>query len=361
MRLFYCFAVFSSIVFADSVVMKNGDKLTGEILTTTEKGVVFKSEFAGEVTIGWDNISEVSSPNPVIVTTKDGRKITGTTRTTDGRVVITPQGGEPVEVPKETVAAVRNAVGQQTFEQLEFRKLHPGFLDLYTGFFDFGVAGARGNSKTQNYASTAKMNRVTDKDNFGIYFNQIYTSNSTLGPKEVTAQAMRGGWNYARNLGPKWFLQGFNDYEYDRFQGLDLRVVVGGGLGYYFIKNDRGFLSVSGGASWNREQFGVYPPTYPEGLLRNSAEVYVAQEWVYKLNRIFSVQEKFVIFPNMSDLGSYRINFDTSLAAAVNRIFALQFTVSDRYLANPLQGRLKNDVLFSAGIRATIPTREKGK
>ena len=44
MRLFYCFAIFSSIVFADSVVMKNGDKLTGEILTTTEKGVVFKSE-----------------------------------------------------------------------------------------------------------------------------------------------------------------------------------------------------------------------------------------------------------------------------------------------------------------------------
>lgn len=357
-----CFLFFLSLAaLADSVVMKNGDKLSGEILNTTDKGVVFKSEFAGEVTIGWDNITEVASASPVVITTKDGRKITGTAKTADGKLILMPQSGEPVEVPKEAVAAVRNPAGQQTFEQLEERRLHPGFLDLYTGFFDFGLAGSRGNSKTQNYASTGKMNRITDKDNFGIYFNQIYTSNSTLGPKEVTASAMRGGWNYSRNIGPRWFLQAFNDYEYDRFQGLDLRVVLGGGLGYYFIKNDRGFLSVSGGGAWNREQFGIFPPAYPDGLLRNSGEIYVAQEWVYKLNRMFSINEKFVIFPNISDLGAYRINFDTSLAAAVNRIIALQFTVSDRYLSNPLVGRVPNDILFSAGIRATIPTREKGK
>lgn len=360
MRLTFLLILLAAISVADTVIMKNGDKLTGTILTTGDKGVLFKSELAGEVTIPWENVTEVSSAGPVVLTTKDGRKLAGTVSTTDGRVVSTPASGSPVEVPRESVTAVRNPEGQAKFEELQDRLVHPGFLDLYTGFFDFGVALARGNARTDAYTGVGKLNRITDKDNFGLYYNQIYSSNSTTGVKETTAQAVRGGWNYSRTLGRKWFLQGFNDYEYDRFQGLDLRVVVGGGLGYYLIKNEKGFLSLAGGVSWNREQF-TETTDFPTGLLRNSTEVYFAQEWVYKFNPVYSIAEKFVIFPNVSNAGEYRVNFDTSFAAALNRILALQFTVSDRFLSNPLMGRRQNDVLLTAGVRATIPTREKSK
>lgn len=360
MRSLSIFGLAAMAAMADTVVMKNGDKLSGTILTTGDKGVSFKSEFAGEVTIVWENVKEVASATPVVITTKDGRKLAGTVKTVEEQVVSTPATGEPVSISRDIVAAVRSLEGQVKFEELENRALHPGFLDLYTGFYDFGFAGARGNSKTQAYSSAAKLNRITSTDNFGIYFNQVFASNSTistsnpLGRSETTAQAVRGGGNYSRTLGKKWFLQGFNDYEYNRFQGLDLRVVVGGGLGYYLIKNNKGFLSLSGGSSWNREQFTT-------GLLRNSVEAYVAQEWVYKFNRVFSLNEKFVFFSNLSDGGQYRMNFDTTLAAALSRVFALQFTFSDRYLSNSLPTRKQNDVLFTAGIRATVPTREKGK
>lgn len=344
----------AAVSMADTVVMKNGDKLSGTVVTTTDKGVVFKSELAGEVTIEWANITDVSTSGPVVMTTKDGKTISGTVKMVEGKVVATPTTGEPVEVAKENVTALRTSEAQGKFDELENRRLHPGFLDLYTGFYDFGAAFARGNAVTNAFSSAAKLNRVTDKDNFGLYFTQIYTSNNTAPPGGVTAQAVRGGWNYSRNLSTKWFLQGFNDYEYDRFQDLDLRTVVGGGLGYYFFKNDNGFLSVSGGGAWNREQFGT-------GLLRNSGEIYVAQEWNQKLNRMFTVAEKVVIFPNLSNTGQYRINFDTTLAAALSRLFSLQFAISDRYLSNPLPGRKTNDVLFTSGIRFTVPTREKGK
>lgn len=341
-----------SILSADTVVMKNGDKLSGTVVDTTEKGVIFKSELAGDVTIEWSNISDISTANPIIMTLQDGNKVTATIKTEGDHLVATPESGAPVEVPKTNVTAVRSQAAQLKFEELEHRRLHPGFLDLYTGFYDFGAAFARGNAVTNSFSSAAKLNRITEKDNFGLYFTQIYTSNSTVPPGGVTAQAVRGGWNYSRNVSKKWFLQGFNDYEFDRFQDLDLRTVVGGGLGYYFFKNDNGFLSISGGGSWNREQFGT-------GLLRNSSELYMAQEWNQKLNKVFTVTEKLVIFPNMSNGGAYRINFDTTLAASLNKLFALQFAVSDRYLSTPLVGRKKNDILFTSGIRFTIPTREK--
>lgn len=358
----------SGLIFADTLIMKNGDKLTGTFVTTSDKGVVFKSEFAGEVTVAVENIGEVQTAELVTLTTKDGTILTGKLETAGGMVGITPASGEPVRVSLANLAAVRGLEGQAKFEEEERRKLNPEFLDLYNGFYDFGVAFARGNAVTDSITNTARLNRVTNTNKVGIYFTQINSSakfrdESGAQTTQTTANAIRGGWSASRNLGgqaSRWFFQGFNDYEYDALLGLDLRVVLGGGLGYYFLRNDRGFLTVSGGGAWNREKFDPNIAQLPNP--RSSGEVYMAQEWVYKLGRIWSVNEKFVFFPNLSDVGAYRINFDASLAASLTRILALQLTVSDRYLSNPpitSPARRSNDLIFSAGIRATVPTRQK--
>lgn len=364
----YGLLALSAAVWADTLVMKNGDKLTGTFVTTTDKGVVFKSEFAGEVTVAVENITEVQTKELVTLTTKDGKVLTGRLETAGGMVGVAPATGEPVRVALADLAAVRSLEGQAKFEEEERRKLNPEFLDLYNGFYDFGVAFARGNAVTDSVTNTARLNRVTDVTKAGIYFTQINSSakfrdQNGAQTSQTTANAIRGGWSASRNLGgqaSRWFFQGFNDYEYDALLGLDLRVVLGGGLGYYFLRNDRGFLTASAGGAWNREKFDPRIAQLPNP--RNSVEVYLAQEWVYKLGRIWSVNEKFVFFPNLSDAGAYRINFDASIAAALTRILAVQFTVSDRYLSNPpvtVPPRRNNDIIFSAGVRATVPTRQK--
>ena len=43
----------SPAVFADQVTLKNGDRLTGDIIKSDDKVLVLKSEFAGEVSIQW--------------------------------------------------------------------------------------------------------------------------------------------------------------------------------------------------------------------------------------------------------------------------------------------------------------------
>jgi hypothetical protein len=356
------------LAYGDTLVMKNGDKLSGTFVTTTDKGVVFKSEFAGEVTVAVENIVEVQTKELVTLTTKDGRILTGKLETADGQVGITPLSGEPARVAVAEVVAVRGLEGQARYEEEERRKLNPEFLDLYNGFYDYGLAFARGNAVTDSFTNTARLNRVTDVHKVGLYFTQINSSakfrdESGALTTQTTANAVRGGWTASRNVGggdSRWFFQGFNDYEYDALLGLDLRVVLGGGLGYYFLRNDKGFLTVSGGGAWNREKFDPRIAQLPNP--RSSGEIYIAQEWVYKLGKIWAINEKFVYFPNISDLGSYRINFDASLAASLTRVLALQFTVSDRFLSNPpmtMPPRRSNDLIFSAGLRAIVPTRQK--
>src|SRR6202795_3185537 len=70
-------------VLADQVTLKNGDRLSGNILKYDGKNLVLKSELAGDVTISWENVTGVTSTQPLNVTLKDGQRVVGTV-TTDG-------------------------------------------------------------------------------------------------------------------------------------------------------------------------------------------------------------------------------------------------------------------------------------
>ena len=155
---------------------------------------------------------------------------------------------------------------------------------------------------------------------------------------------MRSGWSYNRNLNPRLLWNLFNDYEYDRFQNLDLRVVLGSGLGYSMVKNDRRRLDWLGGAAYNREAFST-------PLTRNSAEGYWGDDFNFKVSRIAEFQQKFRAFHNLSDPGRYRVNFDMSAVMNLNRWLAWQFTVSDRVLSESVEGHQRNDLLYTTGLR----------
>ncbi len=354
-RTLVLMAALLPVLQADVVVMKNGDKLSGTVVNTTDKGLVFKSEFAGEVTIALDNVSSIESAAPVVLVTKDGKKLTGVVKTEGGVVKV----GETT-ADRQTLAAIRTPAAQEKFELEERRKLQPQFLDRYAGFMDFGLANASGNAQTTTYSTTGNLARITAHDKITLRFSQIYAANSTTGPKVATAQAIRGGWSYQRNVGPKLFLQTFNDYENDKFQLLDLRFVFGGGVGYTAIKRERTLLTFGGGGALNRESFA--PNSVNPNLVafnRSSGEAYANQEFNHKLNAIFSVFERFSFFPNLSNGGEYRLNFDAGASATLYKSFALQTAFSNRFLSNPPVGRKQNDTLFTTGIRYTIPTRVK--
>jgi len=115
----------SSIVFADQVVLKNGDRLTGTIVKSDGKNLVLKSEFAGEVTIQWDAVQGLTSAGDLHLDLKNGQKIVGQVSTIDGRLVVATKAQGNVSAPVDSVAIIRN-----TNEQLAYDKsLHPGLRE----------------------------------------------------------------------------------------------------------------------------------------------------------------------------------------------------------------------------------------
>jgi putative salt-induced outer membrane protein len=331
---------------ADQVTLKNGDRLTGTIAKSDTKELLFKSDLAGAVKIAWDAVTGIKAES-VYVGLKGGQVVSGAVLLEgDAAEIRTTQTGL-LKAARGSVEFIRSQDEQLAWETEIERYRNPRIVDLWTGFVDLGLALTRGNAVTSNVATGAQATRLTNRDKIAVRFTSVYASNHTSGVSVVTANAIRGGISYNLNLTPKVFAFGQTDLEYDEFQGLDLRVSPAGGAGWHFWKTDRGFFDLSGGAALNREFFRG-------GLDRTSGEALLGEEALYKLTAKTSFSQKLVFFPNLTDRGNYRLNFDASAVTSLWRWLGWQFTLSDRLLSDPLPGRKKNDLLFTTGLRVTF-------
>jgi putative salt-induced outer membrane protein YdiY len=237
------------------------------------------------------------------------------------------------------VATIRDDSEQKAYERL----LKPGWGQLWTGTGSIGFAGTSGNARTLTFTTGVTAARVTTTDKTMLYFNAIKASALVNGTNAETAQAVRGGIGYDHNLNPRLFVNLFNDYEFDKFQNLDLRFVLGGGLGWHPVKTERSRLDLLGGGDFNRSSFST-------PLTRKSAEIYWGDEYSLKVAAATSLVQSFRMFNNLTTTGSYRMNFDIGASTKLSKWLNWNVSVSDRYLNHPAPGRKTNDLLYTTGL-----------
>ena len=338
--------LFGGSALADVVTMKNGDRLTGTLIKLDGANLILKSQYAGQVTLPWDQVTGITAES-VYVGLKDGNVLSGAVSLEGDKLQVSSTETGSVSAARAGIGYIRSKDEQAAYELEIDRFRNPRLVDLWTGFVDFGVARASGNASTSNINTSANATRTTSRDKIGVYFTSLYASARTLERSLVTANALRGGLKYELNLTPKVFTFASADLEFDEFQQLDLRFAPAWGLGQHVWKTDRGSFDWQAGAALNREFFAT-------GLNRTSGEALLGQDFLYRLTEKTSLREKLTIFPNITNAGEYRLNFDLSADTALWRWMSWQFTLSDRLLSDPVPGRKKNDVLFTTGLRLTF-------
>jgi putative salt-induced outer membrane protein YdiY len=340
-------AALSPALFADHVTMKNGDRLTGKVVSVDDKTLVLQSDLAGVVKIPWESVQTIQSSAPLNLTLKDGNLLVGPlSGTSESFTVTTAQAGQVV-TKKDAVQAIRSEDEQRRYLARLDRLQNPRVLDLWQGTFDAGYAATRGNAETNSFNLSAAVFRITPRDKLAVAFTSLNTTAVVNQRSVTTANAIRGGVKYNIELSKKAFAFGLTDLEFDEFQRLDLRWVIGGGGGYHVVKNQRSLFDVFTGASYNREFFST-------GLRRSSGELLIGQEVAHQLNKAVRVTEKLVFYPNLSNRGNYRLNFDAGMVTAINRWLGWTVNLSDRYLSNPVPGAKSNDFIFTTGVRVTF-------
>jgi putative salt-induced outer membrane protein len=334
---------FCCVSFADQIVFTNGDRLTGTVMKADDKTLVIKTEFAGDVTVQWPAVQEIHSTQPLHLVTQGGKTFVGTVTTADGNLVVGTVTNGIANVAKADVTALRNDEEQAAYE----KSLHPTLLHGWAGGVNVGFALTRGNSETKNLALAFTADRKTQHDDTTMYANTIYATNDAAGAvPSVTANTTQGGIRYAHNLTTRLFGYGSADFQTDALQGLNLRSVLGGGLGLHVINTDRTTLDLLGGLNYTRESYTT--------LSRNFAALTVGEELMHKLGVSTVLNEKLYFFPDLNQTGEYRATFNLGTVTKLSKWLGWQNAFGDIYVTNPPAGKKQNDILLTTGLNVSF-------
>lgn len=345
-----CFLGIAAFLPADQITLKNGDKLTGSISKSDGKTLVIKTDYAGEVTVKFDAIQDISASSDMHVETSGGKNGVGPVSTSGDNVVVATKSSGPIEAPKASITALRSPAEQAAYE----KALHPGWSEGWTGGLNVGFALTRGNSETKNLNIAFNGVRKGFKDKLVLYANSIYATNDleTASP-HTTANAIGGGARYDRDFTPRLFGFVNADFYHDALQNLDLRSVFGGGLGLHAIKTDATTLDLLAGINYTHEHYSTFliPPDQivPE-VTHSLAGATLGEEFMHKLGKSTVFTQNLYFYPNLSDTGEYRATFNAGLVTKINKWLGWQNSISDIYVSNPPTGKRQNDILLSTGL-----------
>ena len=237
------FGVASSL-YADEVYLKNGDRLTGKIVSLTEGKMVLNSDLSGPVTIELKNIRTFSSEEPLEIHLKDGT------------VLHQPvAAAEPNEFALKAAAPLQ----PQTVPLAEVAAINPPPVPKakWTGSVSGAVGVTTGNTKANSITGSVSLARRTEQDRTTIE-GDIAKSNQTdrdTGQGRTTEDWWRLRGEYDYFFTKKFFGFGNGRYEKDEIARLNRRVVVGGGAGYQWIEDSQTAFSTNLGLASLFEKF----------------------------------------------------------------------------------------------------------
>jgi putative salt-induced outer membrane protein YdiY len=333
-------ALLSPSVFGDQVAFKNGDRLTGVIMKSDTKSLQITTAVAGEVIVSWQEIQELHSDLPLHVVLADGKEFVGTMATREGKLEIAAGAGNTVEVSKERVVALRNNAEQLAYEKSQHRSLLHG----WNGGLDAGFELTRGNSKTRNFRLAFGDVRKVSGEQLTLYAESIYATDDVAGARpHVTANVNRGGARFDHDFVSRFFVFANTDFMTDGLQDLNLRFVVGAGMGYHLIKRDNATLNLLGGVNFTRENYVEFQ--------RNLAAGQLGEEFRLKLGKSTALQQNLAFFPNLTGgEGNYRTNFSFGTVTKIAKWLGWQTNFSDTYVTNPPVGKKQNELVFTSGL-----------
>jgi putative salt-induced outer membrane protein len=342
-------------VFADQIVLKNGDHLSGTIVKSDGKTLVLHTTFAGDVTVDLKAITQISSEKVLRVSTADKKTLVGPVTTSDGKIEVATKTEGTVEVPLGSIATI---VDQADYE----KSVHPGLLRGWNGGANVGFSLARGNSETSNLALAINAVHPTLNDKTTIYLSSIDTKNDLATPSTV-ASLVTAGARYDHNVNPRLFGYVGADFMSNALQELDLRGVYGGGLGFHAIKSDSTIMDFLAGLNYTHETYSngpqvtpvTVPPTFASyGVTHRFIALTLGEELTHKASKTTVTTEKLYFYPDLSNTGEYRAAFDLGTVTKISKWLGWQNQFTDIYVSNPPTGTKKNDLILTTGLNLSF-------
>ena len=333
---------------ADAVTLKNGDRVTGTLVSVKGGTLELKSDALGDLMIPLAKVATFTAEKPVAVVVKGQAAMVGKLELSESGNWVVTENGKSQTIPGAAPELVMPADAYQALMEHNA----PVWKD-WKGAVSLGYSVQRGDQNTSSFATTVVAVRERPatpiferhwRTNFNL---TTLLSHNTQAGTSITSNTLTTAIRQDYLFSASNFVFGLAEIDHVGAQGLYLRQTYGGGVGHDLIKTPRATFSVLGGITFVHEKFFT-------GEYDQNAAAFIGERFGYQISKAVRIDHSFNIYPNLSVTGQYRFDTTTTLSAKLSTRFSLNTGVVDLYLSNPAMGSEQNNIAFTTGLGYTF-------
>jgi len=324
----------------DIVVMKNGDRLTGEI-KSLDAGVLYVNMpyILGTSSIDWSQVASLESTQLFIVKTENGSVYRGILRTAEG--------GDNRPVKIEILDTLDKPITIDQAQIVNIAETADEFWQRFSGTAKFGATYSKGNETVQ-YALGSEIQYLRERWSAGADWNSTLSTTSRANVATRNEVTLTG-----RRLLPwqNYFYAGLADFLQSSVQGIRLETSVGAGIGRYIENSNQAAISIIGGFAWqntqyNQTQFAASTQNLAAGLIATNVRL-------FKFNKT-NLNVTAILFPALTDPGRVKFSVNSTYNIKITRDLSWNISFYGNWENQPPPHFAASDYGSSAGLSWTF-------
>jgi uncharacterized protein DUF481 len=351
----------------EELTLKNGDRLTGELLNSTGTEIKFKSDLAGEVTVKWENVKELKSSREFAVVPKDVKDARNSAQVPQGAIKIgekgilvspiaqkAPVSGAPAK--EISTSKIADLVDDATYQKEIHKRI--GFTSGWDGHITTGTSMIYSTQNSYLFQVDTALKRtvptVTWLDpKLRTTINFTLSAGKTTQPD--TPETITNIYHvdaerdeYFSRKG--YYLQALS-FDHNYSQGLVLQQNYGIGIGSTLFKKKDAEFDVTADLHYESQQFNATANV--EELSLHLVGSTLTEAYTRKWGRVH-FNEKLLADIAWNQASAFSASGTSSIRMDIYKKLAFSVSTIDNFLNNPQVGYRKNSFQFSTGFALNL-------
>jgi len=310
---------------ADEIFIDNGMIIKGTVTCLAGGIVSISSDYAEPIKVKAEKITRITTDSPVEIQMKSGEVLKGNLKT-DGNGVLTVEqviGRGSVAIDLNNVAAI-----------------NPPPVNKWKGAVVVAGNYQTGNTERSALRLSADAVRKGDKERFSMNFIYDLAEEN----KALTSRSVYGALKYDYFFTKKFY--GYLGVELlsDRYKDLNLRTVVGPGVGYQIWDEQRKALAVEAGIAYFSEDLKV-------GDDKSWAAARLAGNYMYKFTDTITFTDSLILYSSLEKASDFKLRNEAAVATALGAGWSMKLANVLDYDNEPAAGIKKTDSVLLLGLQ----------
>jgi Protein of unknown function, DUF481 len=306
-----------------TLTLKNGDRVTGDIVSEQGDKIVLKSALFGEIQLAKDQVAkrEPALPSP-------------TTPAATTNAPVAPKAS----LPTNAIAGFNPITNAPPgIYSRWFRPMLTNWHGNVQVGMDLGYGTTERRTFYANATATHELNRVRNLVEYHMAYgilNQVESANKMDGAVKTDV-----------DLGAKRRLYIYDQMGagYDDLRQITLEFHEGAGLGYKVLQRKKLILNLETGAEYQHRDLGT-------AITQSFFSIRFGESLTWKAIDKLTITQRLSYNPNLSDFNDYRMRLDISASYPFLKKMTVNLNVIDQYDSTKQLGVRHNDLEIQSTI-----------